>query len=133
MDTEIKEKSAHIYRLDPDFTCRQMAEDFSFVVSNGIAFDPDDTRMYFGDTYGHMVYVFDFDSAEGRISNPREFFSLADIQGLVDGATVDREGYYWFALAQGGKILRLDPRGRDGDHALSGVLENKNKTIRQSV
>ena len=67
--------------------------------------------MYFGDTYGHMVYVFDFDIEEGRISNRREFFSLADRHGLVDGATVDTDGYYWFALAQGGKIIRLDPNG----------------------
>lgn len=112
MDTEIKEKTAHIYRLDPDFTCRKMAEDFAFVVSNGIAFDPEDKRMYFGDTYGQAVYVFDFDSEEGRISNRNEFFSLTDRHGLVDGATVDTDGYYWFALAQGGKILRLDPKGR---------------------
>lgn len=112
MDAQLQEKTGHIYRLNPDLSCRKMADDFTFICSNGIAFDPEDKRMYFGDTRGDMVYVFDFDIAEGRISNRREFFSTADRVGMVDGATVDREGYYWFALVRGGKILRLDPKGR---------------------
>jgi L-arabinonolactonase len=113
MDTRLKEKTAYIYRLNPDLTCQRMAEDFSFVCSNGIAFDPEDTRMYFGDTKGGMIYVFDFDIEEGRISNRREFFSVANHgPAIVDGATVDADGYYWFALNLGGKILRVDPKGR---------------------
>ncbi len=113
MDAQLKGKTGSIYCLNPDFTYRKMAEDFTFICSNGIAFDPGDKRMYFGDTQGGMVYVFDFDIEEGRISNRREFFSTADRRpGMVDGATVDTEGYYWFALVQGGKILRLDPKGR---------------------
>ena len=113
MDARLKDKSASIYRLDPDFNCQPAAEDFHFVCSNGIAFDPEDTRMYFGDTKGGMIYVFDFDLDEGRIWNRREFFSLADrAPAIVDGATVDQDGYYWFALNLGGKILRVDPRGR---------------------
>lgn len=113
MDTQLKEKTAHIYRLDPDLTCHQMVEDFSFVCSNGIAFDPEDTRMYFGDTQGGVIYVFDYDGAEGRLSNRRQFFSVVERRpGIVDGATVDAEGYYWFALNLAGKILRVDPKGR---------------------
>ena len=113
MDSRLKDKTAYIYRFDPDFTCRKVAEDLSFVCGNGIAFDPEDTRMYFGDTKGWMIYVFDFDIDEGRIFNRREFFPLADRKpAIVDGATVDAEGYYWFALNLGGKILRLDPKGR---------------------
>jgi len=112
MDTNVTEECAHIYVLEPDFTCRKAAEDYSFVVSNGIAFDPEDKRMYFGDTFRKMIYVFDFDLKEGRISNQREFFSTADFPGFPDGGTVDADGYYWIALVQGGKILRLDPEGR---------------------
>ena len=113
MDAQLKEKTGYIYRLNPDFTCQKMAEDFTFICSNGIAFDPEDKRMYFGDTQGGMVYVFDFDIEEGRISNQRAFFSTADRRpGMVDGGTVDTNGYYWFALVRGGKILRLDPNGR---------------------
>ncbi|MDJ0513394.1 MAG: SMP-30/gluconolactonase/LRE family protein [Methyloceanibacter sp.] len=113
MNTMLTDKSARLYCLDPDFTCRSVAEDFSFVVGNGIAFDPEDTRMYFGDTFGGTIYVFDFDIDEGLISNRRPFFSVEDRKpAIVDGATVDADGYYWFALNLGGKILRVDPNGR---------------------
>ncbi|MEM9656728.1 MAG: SMP-30/gluconolactonase/LRE family protein [Planctomycetota bacterium] len=113
MNTLFQENGASIYCLEPDFSCRKVAEDFSFVVGNGIAFDPEGTRMYFGDTFGGMIYVFDYDVEEGRISNRRPFFSVADRKpAIVDGATVDTEGYYWFALNLGGKILRIDPSGR---------------------
>ena len=112
MDARLENETGSIYRLNPDFTCRKMADDFHFIASNGIAFDPDDKRMYFGDTRGGMIHAFDFDIEAGRISNRRDFFSTADMTGMVDGATVDAEGYYWFALVRGGKVLRLDPNGR---------------------
>ncbi|WP_445358332.1 SMP-30/gluconolactonase/LRE family protein [Microbulbifer sp. ANSA005] len=113
MDVRFKDKSSYLYCLEPDRTYRKADKDFRFVVANGIAFDPEDTRMYFGDTFGHMVYVFDLDINDGRISNRRPFFSIEDRQpGIVDGATVDTEGFYWFALNLGGKILRVDPKGR---------------------
>lgn len=113
MNTQLTDQSAHLYRFEADSTCRKVAEDFSFVVGNGIAFDPEDTRMYFGDTFGGLIYVFDFDIDEGHIYNRRPFFSVEDRKpAIVDGATVDAQGYYWFALNLGGKILRIDPAGR---------------------
>ena len=113
MDGRLKDSASYIYRLDPDLTCHRCAEDFPFACSNGIAFSPDDTRMYFGDTKGSAVHVFDFDIDEGRIDNRRLLLSLEDRKpGIIDGATVDAEGYYWFALNMGSKILRIDPKGR---------------------
>jgi len=113
MDTQLKDKTSYIYCLEPDFTFRKVAKDFSFVCSNGIAFDPQDTRMYFGDTFAGVIYIFDLDIDEGQISNCQPFFSVKDRKpAIVDGATVDAEGYYWFALNLGGKILRVDPKGR---------------------
>ncbi len=112
MNKRIEAKTGSLYRLDPDFVCNAVAPDFRFAVSNGIAFDPEDTRMYFADTIGQTVYVFDFDIDSGEVSNRREFFSTAERAGMVDGATVDQDGYYWCALVAGGKILRIDPKGR---------------------
>ncbi|WP_421845409.1 SMP-30/gluconolactonase/LRE family protein [Mycobacterium sp.] len=115
MDTKLADKSASLYCLDTDHSCRKVAQDFSFICSNGIAFDPEDTRMYFGDTKDGMVYVFDFDVEDGRIENRRPFFSVADYApapAIIDGATVDAEGFYWFALNLAGKIVRLAPDGR---------------------
>jgi len=99
MNKRIEAKTGSLYRLDPDFVCHAAAPDFRFTVSNGIAFDPEDTRMYFADTIGQAVYAFDFDIDSGEISNRREFFSTAERTGMVDGATVDQDGYYWFVDA----------------------------------
>lgn len=112
MNKDIAEPTASIYRLDPDRSWQAPAPDFHFKVSNGTAFDPEDTRMYFADTLGDTVYVFDLDADSGTLSNRRVFFSSADRPGMVDGATVDQEGYYWCALVAGGRVLRIDPKGR---------------------
>ncbi|MGI9472050.1 MAG: SMP-30/gluconolactonase/LRE family protein, partial [Rubripirellula sp.] len=113
MDCQLHDKSAFLYRLNPDRSVQKVADDFSFVCSNGIAFDPDDTRMYFGDTKGGTIFVFDFDLDSGTLENRRPFFSVSDCgPGIVDGATVDAEGYYWFALNLGGKVVRLNQEGK---------------------
>lgn len=113
MDSRLEADTSRLYRFDPDRTCHAVAPDFAFIVANGIAFSPDDRTMYFGDTKGGMIYAFDLDIDAGQISNRREFFPIrAPAPAIVDGATVDAEGFYWFALNLAGRILRVDPEGR---------------------
>lgn len=109
-DGALTAPSGALYRLDPDFSVRRM--DQGFIVSNGIAFSPDDRTMYFADSRAETVFAYDFDIEEGAISNRRVFFSTRDIDGRCDGATVDAEGFYWCALVHGGRIARVDPKGR---------------------
>lgn len=109
-DAALTSPSGALYRLDPDLSCRRM--DDGFIVSNGIAFSPDDSVMYFADSRAATVYAYDFDIAEGRIRNRRVFVSTREIGGRPDGATVDRDGYYWCALVHGGAVARFDPKGR---------------------
>jgi L-arabinonolactonase len=108
--TALTEPTGALYRLDPDHSCRRM--DDGFIVSNGIAFSPDDRLMYFADSRAATVYAYDFDIDDGEIRNRRVFVSTREIGGRPDGATVDREGYYWCALVHGGAIARFDPKGR---------------------
>jgi len=99
-----------IFRLDPDLSVHVM--DGGFIVGNGIAFSPDDRRMYFADSRNETVWVYDFDIESGAITNRRVFFSTRDIDGRVDGATCDRDGNYWCALVHGGAIACISPEGR---------------------
>ena len=104
---------AALYRFDPDGSCTKM--DDGFIVSNGIAFSPDDTVMYFSDSSGKCVFAYDFDLDSGTIGNRRPFISSVGMpghHGKIDGATVDAEGYYWGALVYDGLIGRFDPSGR---------------------
>ena len=103
-------RQAELFRLDPDLTFQRMDGDFT--VGNGIAFSPDDRRMYFADTRSEVVWVYDLDIETGALSNRRLFLSTADIEGRVDGATVDRDGNYWCALIHGAAIACFSPAGR---------------------
>ncbi len=112
MNREIAAETGRIYCLERDWSVRPQAPDFRFKVSNGTAFSPDGRVMYFSDTLGERVYRFDLDPEEGVISNRQLFFSTAERPGMVDGGTVDAEGFYWCALVAGGQVLRIDPEGR---------------------
>lgn len=109
-DGALQDPLGRLFRLDPGFACRTMDE--GFIVSNGIAWSPDDRTMYFADSRAETVWAYDFDLDGGAIKNRRVFFSTRDIEGRCDGATVDQEGFYWCALVHGGAIARLDPKGR---------------------
>jgi L-arabinonolactonase len=109
-DGDLSRPVGALHRLDPDFSVRRM--DDGFIVSNGIAWSPDDRTMYFADSRAETVFAYDFNLDAGEISNRRVFFSTRDIEGRCDGATVDTEGFYWCALVHGGKIARVDPKGR---------------------
>lgn len=109
-DAALTHPTGALYRLDADFSCRRMDE--GFIVSNGIAWSPDDRRMYFADSRGETVFIYDFDIDDGAISNRRLFFSTRGMKGRCDGATVDADGFYWCALVHGGAVARIDAKGR---------------------
>lgn len=99
-----------LYRLDPDFTCTTMDE--GFIISNGMAFSPDDRTLVFADSTAEVAYAYDFDLEAGTISNRRDFIRTEWAPWIVDGATFDEEGYYWCALIRDGAIGRFAPDGR---------------------
>lgn len=101
---------AGLYRLDADLTCHKMESDI--IISNGIAFSPDDKTLYFADSRQEAVWAYDFDIDSGRISNRRVFVSTAGAPERVDGATVDAEGNYWCAHIHDSHIACYDPTGR---------------------
>ena len=103
-------RQAELFRLDPDLSVHRI--DGGFIIGNGIAFSPDDKRMYFADSRDETVWVYDFDLEAGSVSNRRIFFSTADIEGRVDGATCDTDGNYWCALVHGGAVACISPQGR---------------------
>lgn len=89
-------------------------------VSNGLAWSPDQSTLYWADTPAHVIYGFDFDATRGLPSNRRVFARfpmreprapLADYGGRPDGAIVDAEGGYWIAMFEGSRLLRLSPTG----------------------
>lgn len=99
-----------LYRLDPDFSCHKM--DTGFIISNGMAFAPDEPSLIFGDSTGETIYRYDFDARSGELSNRRTYLDTRHLPWRVDGANFDEQGYYWAALVRDWSVGRFDRDGR---------------------
>lgn len=102
------ERSAELYCLT-EMGLESRASDV--MVSNGLAWSPDGTRMYHSDTRAHAIYTYPMDPASGQIGARSVFATLAPEGGRPDGAAMDAEGCYWSAQFAGGRVLRFSPAG----------------------
>jgi sugar lactone lactonase YvrE len=107
MSRTIQSPTGSLYRLDHG---RVDALDNSIWVANGVAWSPDDRRMYFADSHLHTIFAYDFDIDAGTIGTRHEFAKVE--AGSPDGASVDADGFLWTALFGGGCIARFAPDGR---------------------
>ncbi len=100
-----------LWRYDPDGACHRMLG--GLIISNGLAWSPDDSTMYHCCTRTRTVHAYDFDIEAGTVSNKRIFFTTDDTkgEGRPDGAAVDAEGCYWSARYDGWRLVRHDPDG----------------------
>jgi sugar lactone lactonase YvrE len=80
-------------------------------VSNGLAFSPDGTVMYWADTLHETVWAYDYDVSTGEQHNERVFLDFAPLPGRPDGACIDETGCYWIACVGGSALLRITPQG----------------------
>lgn len=102
---------AAFYRVDPDLTVtRQFG---GIYTTNGLAFSPEGTTLYFSDSFAEVrtIWACDYDRATGTPSNRRVFFDTHAIAGRPDGGTVDADGCYWMAGVGGWQVVRLTPKG----------------------
>lgn len=97
-----------LYCLDTDLTIRKVLSNVT--CSNGIAWNPDNTVMYYVDSPTKQVVAHDFDLATGQLSNPRVVVQLSKEDGVPDGMTSDEEGMLWVAVWGGWRIGRYNPQ-----------------------
>lgn len=109
MNSNFATDNAALFRLDPNRSWKRV--DDGFTVSNGIAFSPEGTKLYFSDSRVDRSYQYDLDPATGCASQRRPFLDTSTYQGRVDGATVDAEGRYWAALFEGNAVACFSPDG----------------------
>ncbi|NVO25432.1 SMP-30/gluconolactonase/LRE family protein [Donghicola mangrovi] len=98
-----------VFRLDPDLSVHQIDQGMSCF--NAPCWSPDNRTFYYGDTEQGVLWASDYDLSNGTSSNRRVFARDAGFAGLVDGATVDAEGYVWNAKVLGGRLVRYAPDG----------------------
>ncbi len=109
MDNQLHRPQGALYRVDADGTFEQMVP--GVVVSNGIAFSPDNRFLYFTDTRRHTTWRFRFDLDDGRIFDRQVFADYTATGDRPDGACVDVDGGIWTAFFGGGRIVRYTPDG----------------------
>ncbi|KFM58049.1 Regucalcin, partial [Stegodyphus mimosarum] len=101
----------HLYKMDSSYNFIPFADNIS--LTNGITWSLNYDTMYYIDSEGKKIFVFDYDLGSGTASNQRVLFDYEtkDFEnlGVPDGMTTDIEGKLWVACYGGGCILRLDP------------------------
>ncbi|MEM7094585.1 MAG: SMP-30/gluconolactonase/LRE family protein [Actinomycetota bacterium] len=108
-DTGADKRVGSLHRIDADGTAT--VERTGIGVTNGIAFDPSRSRMYFADTPTMSVRTWTYDPADGSRTEEREFFDYTTVDGKPDGACVDADGCYWSASVHGWAVTRVTPDG----------------------
>jgi gluconolactonase len=99
-----------VYRIDPTGQIEAVITDMA--CPNGLAFSPDETRLYVADT-GRMhsadpQHIKVFDMVAGRPVNGRIFHTISP--GCADGIRVDGDGNLWSSAGDGVHCIAPDGR-----------------------
>jgi gluconolactonase len=100
--TAPQELPFRVYRLDPASGAMTVVVDQAQQARpNGLAFSPDETRLYVVDTPGgdKTTYVYDVIDDGTRLANGRVFFNA--MPGYADGIRVDIHGNVWCGFSGG--------------------------------
>jgi gluconolactonase len=104
-----QELSCNVYRVRPSGAIEAVLTDFA--CPNGLAFSPDESRLYVADT-GRMfssdpqhIRVFDV-GADGNLSGGEVFHTVSP--GCADGFRVDSDGNLWSSAADGVHCIAPD-------------------------
>src|SRR5512140_677984 len=109
MDNQLHRPNGALYRVDHDGSFERMFG--GVIVSNGIAFSPDNAVFYFTDTRRYTTWRFGFDLDEGRLFDRQVFADYSATGDRPDGACVDVDGGIWTAFFAGGRVVRYRPDG----------------------
>ena len=96
--------ASHVYRIDPHSGAVQIVCD-DFVKPNGLAFSPDESKLYIADTGAtHIengprhIRVFDV-TADNKLTGGAVFAECSN--GLFDGFRFDEAGHLWTSAGDG--------------------------------
>lgn len=102
-------KPGHLHVIDLDGTMRTLSD--GVMLTNGLGFSPDGTKLYHSDARAPLVRVYDV-KPDGSVGPWRKFASLGEDR-VPDGLKVAADGSVWVADAHGGRVAVFNP---DGSH-----------------
>ncbi|MBT0959550.1 SMP-30/gluconolactonase/LRE family protein [Denitromonas iodatirespirans] len=98
-----EQATTNVYRLAPDGRLNAVVTDL--VNPNGLAFSPDESKLYVVEWKGspnRSIWRFDV-NADGTVSNKTKLIDAADF-GALDGFKVDRDGNLWCGWGSNGAL-----------------------------
>ena len=109
----LEDYTGRFYRIDTDGTAVKLLENVK--ISNGMAFSPDNKRLFFTETKALKIHVFNYEQATDSLTNQRTFADISqeEGEGLPDGLTIDSQGYLWSARFGGSAVVRYSPDGAE--------------------
>ena len=107
-DLPITRSTGALHRIDADGQFEKVVSGVG--VSNTLCWDEARGRLYFADSRAGVISVFDWDRANGHITNQR-LFATKHERGVPDGSALDAEGYLWNCRWGGKCIIRYNPDG----------------------
>jgi sugar lactone lactonase YvrE len=75
-----------------------------------VAWSPDQTTFYFGDSVANAIHKYDYDVSTGAIGNEQPFL-IGYERGAPDGSAMDAVGYLWNTRPGAGCVVRIAPDG----------------------
>jgi gluconolactonase len=106
LKAEPEQEKHNVYRVDPKSGDVKVVVD-DFVEPNGIAFSPDEKKLYVLDTgftdgpdNPSHIRVFDLDVGAGKVSNSKVFAEMPK-PSITDGVRCDTEGRVWCSVGWG--------------------------------
>jgi sugar lactone lactonase YvrE len=107
MSLSEEKKAGNVYTIQHNFLLTKKIKEVT--ISNGMAWSLDHKTFYYIDTPTFEVTAYDYDKAEGHISNKRTIIKIAEKDGYPDGMTIDNEGMLWIAHWDGWQVTRWNP------------------------
>lgn len=107
MSLKGEDNQGSLYVMDTQHNVKQVLSPVS--TSNGLCWSGDGRTFYYIDTASRCVMAYDYDGADGQISNPRKAVDFPENEGYPDGMTIDAEGMLWVAHWDGWKVSRFNP------------------------
>lgn len=99
-EATLSRRTGALYCLNPDGSTQKMRD--KLIVSNGLAWSADGTKMFHSDSKGQEIYRFDY--RDGELSNPTLIATPSEADGRPDGGATDVAGIYWSAGISAGVL-----------------------------
>ncbi|WP_319241999.1 SMP-30/gluconolactonase/LRE family protein [uncultured Propionivibrio sp.] len=119
-----EQAASHVFRIAPDGTLSAVISDL--VNPNGLAFSPDETKLYVVEWKGtpnRSIWSYDV-RPDGTLANKTKLIDASD-HGAPDGFRVDRDGNLWCGWGSDGTLEAAPGEGAGGRrvYALRGKPE----------